>query len=263
MRTPSRSHFFALWASALLASCSMIFDLSPDQCGSTADCKSFGEGFYCEAGTCKTDAPTGGRGGTSGTSGNSGTSGGGTTGGGGANGGTGATNGGGGAGGNTGGRGGTDSEGGGGGMPPEAECETNADCEAKDPDLYPVQPTACIEATPGEPLTATCVPLKSTECPILMPSIDEEQWLENLRGENPIILGAYAPLNDTTLVSNYSRAYDLALTEFSRQEVGLPGPGGSLRPVVLVVCDHESEQPLLESSLDHLVGELKVPALIT
>jgi hypothetical protein len=200
-----------------------------------------------------TDAPTGGKGGMSGTGASGGT---GATGG--TNGGTGATGGGGTS--ATGGTSGTDT-GGGGGMPPEPECETNADCEAVDPDLYPVQPTVCVEATPGDPLTAACVPLKSAECPVLLPSVDEEQWLENLRGDDPIILGAFAPYGDT-LVSNYTRAYDLAVTEFTRTEVGLPGPGGSRRPVVFVVCDHEGDQTLLETAADHLVGELKVPGLI-
>ena len=38
----------------------MIYDLSPDQCGTNADCSSFGENYLCEEGMCKLDPNAGG-----------------------------------------------------------------------------------------------------------------------------------------------------------------------------------------------------------
>ena len=53
MRFPSKRDVFALIATGTLSGCSQIYDLSPDQCGSSADCASFGENYFCEEGMCK------------------------------------------------------------------------------------------------------------------------------------------------------------------------------------------------------------------
>src|SRR5262245_40262457 len=49
--------FGLLLGGAALTGCSLIYDLSPDQCGSTADCDSFGANYICEAGMCKLIVP--------------------------------------------------------------------------------------------------------------------------------------------------------------------------------------------------------------
>src|SRR5687768_11670447 len=54
MRLPSPRELSALFGSTALFGCSLIYDLSPDQCGTNADCDSFGEGLYlCEEGMCR------------------------------------------------------------------------------------------------------------------------------------------------------------------------------------------------------------------
>jgi hypothetical protein len=53
MRFPSKRELFALIATGTLSGCSVMYDLSPDQCGSNADCSSFGDNYFCEEGMCK------------------------------------------------------------------------------------------------------------------------------------------------------------------------------------------------------------------
>lgn len=53
MRFPSKRDLGALIAAGTLSGCSVLYDLSPDQCGSSADCASFGEDYFCEEGMCK------------------------------------------------------------------------------------------------------------------------------------------------------------------------------------------------------------------
>src|SRR6187399_2647138 len=84
-RLASRSFPFLPLLLLMGPSCSLVYDLSPDQCGTSADCAHFGSNLVCEQGICKSDpnAPQGGTGGK----------GDGGTGGGGEMGGTGGTSG--------------------------------------------------------------------------------------------------------------------------------------------------------------------------
>jgi hypothetical protein len=52
MRFPSKRDLGALIAAGTLSGCSLIYDLSPDQCGTNADCASFGENYSCVEGMC-------------------------------------------------------------------------------------------------------------------------------------------------------------------------------------------------------------------
>jgi hypothetical protein len=209
MRLPLERELCALMAACAGLGCSLIYDLSPDQCGTSADCESsFGANYVCEEGMCK--------------------------------------------------------PGGGGGSGAAGNCQTTADCRDRDPDLFPVQPSACIQDDPNDESTRDCVPLKTAECPVLLPNIVQDKWLENLLGESPIILGAFAPFPPDTQISDYIRAYDLAFTEFSQVQVGFPGPGTQLRPPVMVVCNSTpGDTAVIEAGIDHLVKELKVPGLIS
>ena len=186
--------------------CSLIYDLSPDQCGTNADCESFGANYICEEGMCK------GSGGSAGTSG-------------------------------------------------MGACQTTADCEAQDL-AWEAAPSACIERTTGDPTTTECVKLQTPDCPVVLPKIDDG-YLQNIRGNDPVILGAYGFVPDTTQYGNTLRAYDLALDEFTRDALGVPGPDGK-RPVVFVVCDVDyPDREALDRGVDHLVQTLKVPGLIS
>jgi hypothetical protein len=51
-----------------LFGCSLIYDLSPDQCGTNSDCSSFGSDFRCDEGMCVSNS-AGGSGGSGGSSG--------------------------------------------------------------------------------------------------------------------------------------------------------------------------------------------------
>ncbi len=252
MRLSSRQTSFALFGAAGVVSCSLIYDLSPDQCARTSDCDAFaaadGKTYSCQAGTCVADE-TGGKGGTSGT---------GATGGSGLTSGTGGATG--GRGGSSGGTGGSIGPGGDGGMPGVGECETSADCLAANA----VVPRACIELTPGDQTTATCVPLTTPDCPVILPiGPSGELWRENLEAPNSIVLGGFALLGQQ-LFSSFSRNYDMALTEFTQEYGGVPGPNSTSRPLVMVVCDNNfTEDPgKVRTSTRHLVDDLRVPAIV-
>lgn len=228
MRVLSKLSLIGLASVGIFSSaCSVLYDLSPDQCGSTADCASVGDRYTCEAGICKAPA---GRGGAGGGAGKGGT------------GGEGAV---------SGGSSGMASGGGGsGGLPPVDECKMTKDCLA----LHgPENPSACVEGK--------CVDLISDQCPVLLPAINE-LYLDNLAGRDPIILGAYGHLG-TALVSNFTRNYELAVTELTFDPGGVPGPNG-VRPVVFVVCENvDQSRSELEASVHHLTVELKVPGIIS
>ncbi|HET9958498.1 MAG TPA: hypothetical protein VFQ61_28585 [Polyangiaceae bacterium] len=231
-----------LWSS----SCSLVYDLSPDQCGATPECTGrFGAGYVCEAGLCKktgsggrTSTGGGGSGGTSNSSGSSGL--------GGSSGGSGGRTSGGGT------AGSSDETGGTGGEPFVPECDTHAECLTKYGD---VDPRACVEGT--------CVLLKSNECPLILP-LKGDQWLDNLKNSNAIVMGVYSPIPPASLLSNYTRFADLALTEETEEVKGLPGPNGKRRQIVMVVCDGGTPTTdQLRASGRHLMEELKVPGIVS
>jgi hypothetical protein len=270
MRVPSPFRSFGLAGSLLLlaSSCSLLYDLSPDQCGTNADCAHFGAGYRCEAGICKGSGvvgtggsggtATGGRPTTSGGSGAMTNTGGGSTIEGGAstggtepgNGGTGGTSPTGGRPTTTGGSGPTieGGAGGEGGTPFVPECSTHKDCFDKNGSL---DPQACVDGL--------CVNLKSDECPVLLPLSDTNY--EALTSTDAIILGAFSYI-PSSLVGNYTRNYDLAVTEFNEEAGGL-FVGGKRRKIAMVVCNwtYDMQSDFLKPT-EHLVNELKVPAVL-
>jgi hypothetical protein len=59
MRFPSKREIGTLAVAGTLSGCSFIYDLSPDQCGSSSDCAKFGEFYACEEGMCVQVEPPG------------------------------------------------------------------------------------------------------------------------------------------------------------------------------------------------------------
>lgn len=194
MRLFSRRWLVApLLGAAGLSACSVLYDLSADQCETNADCQALGEAFtdrVCSEGLCV--------------------------------------------------------------EPDEADgpCKFHRDC-MEAPDAFGA--AACID---GE-----CVDLITDQCRVLLP-LGDDQWLENLRADDPIILGGYAsiPAEGTGI---QIRNYDLVLTEFTLEAGGLRGTAGTRRPLVAVVCDANPETPEeLEASISHLVDDLHVPGIV-
>jgi hypothetical protein len=186
------------------SSCSFLYDLSPDQCGATAECVSrFGDGFVCDDGLCK-DAPSRPPASDAGST------------------------------------------------PAEGHCEAHADCLERHGDI---EPHVCVDNA--------CVKLKSEECPLVLP-LKNEGWLENLKTSDALVFGAYSPIPESSLLSNYTRFVDLAVNEVSEEVRGLPGPKGSRRQVVVVVCEGETPTPeQLLASATHLIDVLRVPGIVS
>jgi hypothetical protein len=131
-------------------------------------------------------------------------------------------------------------------------CTSHAQCLEKNGDL---DPTVCVE---GE-----CVPLRTDECPVLLP-MRNDQWLESLKSSNALILGAFSPVPKASFVSNFTRFDDLAVTELSEEVMGLPGPNGKRREIVMVVCDGATpKRETLAKSSSHLIDELAVPGIVS
>lgn len=202
------------WAWVLglgLFGCSLLYDLSPDQCGANAHCaERFGQGFVCDDGLCRydgpADAPTDP----------------------------------------------TDGEADAGLGDPDAECQSHGECIAKHGD---VNPRACVDGA--------CRPLRSDECPLLLP-LKNDGWLDNLVAGDAVILGGYSPIPNPTRISHFTRFYDLALAELTAEVHGLPGPGGTRRRLVMVVCEGGSpERGSLLASAKHLMQQLHVPGIVS
>jgi len=174
------------------------------------------------------------------------------------------------------------------------QCSQDADCEVRGPAFAGsiCQKSFCVTATGGsdglggsdggcttnsecidaeenfgEPAVCrhgTCFPLKvGTECPWVLGAGGED--LDNLRKADPIIIGAYAPIDlGAATKSAYVANYDLAIEEMNEATSGglTGGPGGSLRPFVAVVCD-SIDDPDFDLSLGHLIDDLEVPAIIS
>jgi hypothetical protein len=277
MRKSFASRAFGLLPFTLIlgSSCSLVYDLSPDQCGSNTDCeRMFGQDFVCNTGICECPAgsrcdagggtggtpPTGGTGGdTGGVSGSAGT-GGSTTGGdagtgevGGTAGTSGGRGGNAGRGGATGGTtGGTNPEGGAGGMVEPPECETHKDCFELYPEDSVLDPMACVKGT--------CVPLKSDDCPVLLPLGDD--MYNALQSTDAIILGGFAVI-PTGLIGNGTRNYNLALTELANETNGVYAGGIKRRQIVMVVCNPNFEVTSdVLNPVNHLANDLDVKGIV-
>jgi hypothetical protein len=124
------------------------------------------------------------------------------------------------------------------------ECTTNAEC---------------VERALGEPYRCrpsdhTCVPLKTSECPLAYGDAADP---------NAIFFGAFATLNPNQPdVSTVVWSHRLALDELSGDAVGgLPGgPDDARRPLVMVVCNNHADY--VEESVRHLAEDLEVPAML-
>jgi len=214
--------------------CSLFFELNANQCNVTKDCTNLGPQFadtLCVNQVCVAKS-----------AGNAGASGNGPGGGSSGKAGAGATSGGGsedaGA-----------ANGGTGGKPPE--CTTNGECI----DAHVDQPYLCVDGS--------CLALTSDDCPQLVPS---KNTLEMLRKPAPIIVGAYANMNnaddfhDSQAVINW----DLAFSEFHEQTLGgIPNKGGgAARPVLALICQSSTVADITPS-LEHLTQEVHVPAILS
>lgn len=191
-----------LLGGVIVLGCSVLYDLSPDQCAADSECTGrFGKGYECKAGLCKASKSS---------SDDS-----------------------------------VEIDAGGG-------CTSHAQCIEEYGDL---DPRACIE---GE-----CVPLKTEGCPLLLPMLDDA-WLNNLKTSDALILGAYSPIPESSLVSNFTRFFDFAVTQLTEKVHGVQGAGGERRQVVMVVCDGGTPTPdALLASATHLIDDLRVPGIVS
>jgi hypothetical protein len=149
----------------------------------------------------------------------------------------------------SGGGGGADGTGGNGegGM---AECETNVECIK----AAFQSPAICREGT--------CLNLTSGfDCPLVLGAGEDNR---NLIDGDPIVIGAYSYVDPISpLQSAPTLNYKLAIDEFNERTLGgLPGgQDGKLRPIVAVICGG-TDSPNFEASGEHLIDNLRVPAVI-
>ena len=103
------------------------------------------------------------------------------------------------------------------------------------------------------PSDHTCVRLESEECPLSYGSSGDP---------NAIFFGAFATLNPADPETNSTIwAHRLALEELSGDSMdGLPGPGATRRPLVMIVCNNDAS--VVETALAHLADTLEVPAVL-
>jgi hypothetical protein len=199
-RVLARAALVAL-AIGTLDACSLLYDLSTEQCSQTSDCGALGAAFseyVCVNHLCRPSTDAG-------------------------------------------------------------YCDTNASClDAPD---NPGDPAICTRKSPSD-VGKSCVYLKTAECPLVLPNT-RELWRENLRSDNVLILGGFGTI-PTEQTGMQIRNYDLALTELTSQIGGLPGSGGSRRPVVMVLCRANfTERTELDASMTHLADTLKVPGIVS
>ena len=138
------------------------------------------------------------------------------------------------------------------GAPGSDDCATNEDCIVAHYNL----PYVCRDGA--------CVELKSPDCPLVL-GAGEDPENKYLKTSAPIIVGAFANFDPVLPVSKSRYNYELAFEEFNdRTNGGLPASlGHPRRPLIAVVCgatDFDEER--LERSLDHLVDDLRVPAIL-
>ncbi len=136
-------------------------------------------------------------------------------------------------------------------------CKTNGECI--DAPGNAGEPSVCINRA--------CVRLRTPECPMILP-VSNELYIANLRSEDPLIFGGFAPAT-AGLLSQTTRNYELALKEFTEKGVGPPSSTGS-RKLVMIVCDSANQmnaQPTdndesIDRAMAHLVDDLKVPGVL-
>jgi ABC-type branched-subunit amino acid transport system substrate-binding protein len=117
------------------------------------------------------------------------------------------------------------------------ECDQHPDCAAR-----------------GEGIACTrdgrCVPLANEHCAPVVGTL----------GTDAIVLGTLFSLTGAQAQTNLPRAQSAALAIEEINSVGgVPGKGSTKRPLVLVQCDEVAD---LDSAANHLINELRVPAIV-
>jgi ABC-type branched-subunit amino acid transport system substrate-binding protein len=119
------------------------------------------------------------------------------------------------------------------------ECRSHAECAER-----PGGPTACVLPE------GRCVQLKSEVCPTVT---------GDLTGD-AIVLGSLFSISGAQGMTNLPRQQSAMLAVEAINRVGgVPGMGTTKRPLVLVSCDEAAD---LDAGSEHLIKELKVPAII-
>jgi branched-chain amino acid transport system substrate-binding protein len=119
------------------------------------------------------------------------------------------------------------------------ECVAHADCGGT-----AEAPIACVK--PGR-----CVPLLSDDC---------KQLTGDLSTPDALVLGSLFSLSGSQAATNLPRQRSVMMAvEQINQVGGVPAPGAAKRKIALVSCN---EADNLRRAADHLVTELKVPAII-
>jgi hypothetical protein len=129
-------------------------------------------------------------------------------------------------------------------------CNSNTECI--DTLGNGVDPYACIDRS--------CVSLRTSECPQLLP-LYEEGGLQALRDDNPVILAGTGLIGSNG--DNYDKFlknYDLALTELNSTVQGL---NQGTRPLVMIGCKAQYEtREELDAMMTFLTQTVHIPAMI-
>ena len=160
-----------------------------------------------------------------------------------------------------------------------AQCSTNADCDALGGAFVGL---ACVESLCQEPegcasnaecidtvgngiepyacIERSCVSLRTTECPQLLPLYDGG-GLRALRDDNPVIIAGTGLIEDAgEKYDIFLKNYDLALTELN-STVG--GVNQGTRPLVMLGCQSTFEMSgNLDAMMTFLTETVRVPAMI-
>jgi hypothetical protein len=148
---------------------------------------------------------------------------------------------------------------------PSGEAGSSA-AGASEPPVECADNGECIDDHFGEPYLCRqgqCISLTTKECPLVV-------GVENLRAPEPIVFGAYTLAPDAVSRSVVMRNIELVVSEITNKVTGLRGgPGGSDRTLAFVVCNSYFPDvapgtiDAFVPSLDHLVGTLQVPGILS
>jgi ABC-type branched-subunit amino acid transport system substrate-binding protein len=128
---------------------------------------------------------------------------------------------------------------GGGAASAPLECKSHAQCADR-----PDGPTACVLPE------GRCVKLKSDACPTITGELTGDA----------IVLGSLFSVSGAQGMTNLPRQQSVMLAVGAINSVGgVPGPGTTKRPLVLVSCDEAAD---LNGASEHLIKQLKVPAIV-
>jgi ABC-type branched-subunit amino acid transport system substrate-binding protein len=125
-------------------------------------------------------------------------------------------------------------------------CRSNAQCTE--------------EATAGasEPVASVCVKSSGKCVKLLSPDCDAVTG--DYLSDDAIVLGSLFSTKGAQAATNIQRQQSAMLAISQINDVGgIPGPTGTPRKLVLVSCDESTD---LMRAGDHLVGELRVPAIV-